>query len=67
MLPGMPKLVEKIMKSQWISGFRRGYSCATALLNIADNILRSTDNEKCIALILVDFSNAFDKVGHNVL
>jgi len=49
------------------SGFREGYSCATALASICDDILRNTDNGFLTALVLLDYSKAFDNINHNLL
>lgn len=49
------------------SGFRRGYSCETALLKILDDIFASTDEGLITCLVLLDYSKAFDTVNHSVL
>lgn len=49
------------------SGFRGGYSCATCLLDVVDDIIRGTDSGKCSALLLLDYSKAFDKINHEIL
>jgi len=50
-----------VMKtSQWIHGFRPGYSCCQ---HIADSL----DNGDKIDAIIVDFSKAFDLVPHGRL
>ena len=49
------------------SGFREGYSCATALTLVTDDILRSLDNNQILALILLDFSKAFNLLNHEIL
>ncbi|KAI4454230.1 reverse transcriptase (rna-dependent dna polymerase) [Holotrichia oblita] len=80
MLPVMSKLLEKIMNHQLgnyviengiipdsQSGFRPGHSCTTALSNITDDLMRSLDKGLSSALILLDFSRAFDTVDHSLL
>ena len=80
MLPVFSKIIEKILWRQLYkyvtdnsilpltqSGFRTGYSCTTALLNIVDDILRATDTGKLTILCLIDFSKAFDKINHCLL
>lgn len=79
-LSGLSKLFEKIMADQLAeyleknsilpgvqSGFRPGYSSTGVLLGVTDDILRSLDDSKCVALFLLDFSRAFDTVKHDIL
>lgn len=49
------------------SGFRRGRSTATALCKITDDIRYAIDQKKCTALVLLDFTKAFDSINHNIL
>lgn len=49
------------------AGFRRDYSCATALLKITDDIICSADSGKTPLLILLDYCKAFDTVNHELL
>lgn len=49
------------------SGFRRGYSFVTALLDVFDDILRNIDVSNVSALLLLDFSKAFDRINHELL
>lgn len=48
------------------SGFRSGYSCTAALLNIVDDIVRETDRGNITALCLLDYSKAFDRMHHDI-
>lgn len=79
-LPVLSKIIERIVDSQLRkhlnkynllpinqSGFRPNHSCGTALLNITDDIIASLDNQKAVALILLDFSKAFDMICHDIL
>lgn len=79
-LPTLSKVLEKIMDSQirvyleerqlfpgCQSGFRKNYSCTTAMLNISDDILRATDSGNLTVLVLLDFSKAFDTINHKIL
>lgn len=79
-LPTFSKILEKIMESQIKpfldsnsilpkkqSGFRSGYSCASALADITDDILRASDDNKVSVLILLDYSKAFDMLNHDIL
>lgn len=49
------------------SGFRKGYSCCTALLDVVDSIMSSLDSGNSCVLVLLDYTRAFDKVNHQVL
>ena len=64
-LPVLSKILEYIIKSQIVehvehndilpytqSGFRKGHSCATALLNVTDYILRATDSGLSTVLVI---------------
>jgi len=79
-LPVLARILEKILASQLLnhinkfnilpqtqSGFRRGYGCATALINITDDVLRNTNDGRLTALVLLDYSKAFDTINHEVL
>lgn len=79
-LPVLSKLLEKIMNCQirehinmynilplYQSGFRAGHSCTTALLGVMDDIITDIDSGKTTALILLDYSKAFDTISHVVL
>lgn len=79
-LPVLSKLIEKIMNYQirahiteynilppYQSGFRPGHSCTTALINVTDDIIREIDVGKTTALILLDYSKAFDTINHELL
>nr|CAI5840082.1 unnamed protein product [Callosobruchus analis] len=49
------------------SGFRKDHSTSTALVNILDDLLKSCDEGRLSALVLLDFSKAFDLVDHRLL
>lgn len=79
-LPTLSKVIEKIMNNQIKhhlhnynilppnqSGFRSNHSCSTALLRVTDDILSASDNKKVTALVLLDYSKAFDRLNHRLL
>ena len=79
-LPILSKLIEKVLNMQirehldkfkilppTQSGFRASHSCSTALLKVTDDILSATDKNKLTALILLDYSKAFDRINHQLL
>lgn len=54
-----------ITKNQ--SGFRAKHSCTTAILKLTEEFHQHIANGKCIILVLLDFSNAFESVDHDKL
>lgn len=79
-LPTLSKVLEKVVSLQLReflsshdilpelqSGFRPGHSCATALSKVVDDIILSMDQGNSSALILLDYSKAFDTINHNIL
>lgn len=79
-LPCLSKIMEKAVCTQLTdyleknnilpaaqSGFRRGRSTTSALLDVTDNILCAQDKGMCTVLVLLDFSRAFDCLNTNLL
>ena len=79
-LPFLSKIFEKLIHHQlshyfstnsllspFQSGFRIGHSTTTALVKVTDDIRWGMDNKKCTILTLLDFSNAFNNVDHDIL
>ena len=79
-LPTISKILEKTLDLQVRSflnrfnvlppkqsGFRPGFSCDTAMSDVTDDILQACDNSKVSALILLDFTKAFDMLNHSIL
>ena len=48
-------------------GFRGGHSCEHALLEAQSILLNSLNKKQITALLLIDFSKAFDMVDHSIL
>jgi len=76
----LSKILEKIMSLQLSkhlqsnnilpdhqSGFRPGYGCPAALLNITDDIIAAVDSGNLVAMVLLDYSKAFDTINHTML
>lgn len=76
LLPTLSKILEKVVKTQIVtyitnekilptvqSGFRSGHGTETALLEVTDDFLTAADSTSCSALILLDFSRAFDCIN----
>ncbi|KAM3962094.1 uncharacterized protein ACR2FA_003780 [Aphomia sociella] len=79
-LPFLSKILEAVVHHQlskfifqnnlitpFQSGFRLGHSTTTALLKITDDVREGMENTKLTVLVLVDFSNAFNTVNHDIL
>lgn len=79
-LPTLSKIVERILEWQireYIadkgilpdvqSGFRKHHSCTTALTKVTDDILTAIDHGELTALVLLDYSKAFDTINYNLL
>lgn len=49
------------------SGYKANHSCETLLLGLNTDILKCFDGGKCVILILLDLSAAFDTVDHDRL
>ena len=49
------------------SAYRAGHSTETAVLRVQSDILSEIDNGKCVFLVLLDLSAAFDTVSHHIL
>lgn len=80
LLPVISKIFEKILAWQirnyvkerniypdFQSGFRTAHSTTTAILKVVDDILEAYDKGELTALVLLDYSKAFDLVDHELL
>ena len=51
-----------------MSGFLKGHSCATALIQLTDHEWsRALDEKKDVSVAAIDLSKAFDGICHNLL
>lgn len=79
-LSAFSKIIERVMHEQinvflnennilplQQSGFRKGHSTVSALLEVTDDIIRSVDERRTTALVLLDYSKAFDTLDHDLL
>ena len=78
-LPYLGKLIEKVAVQQidthlssnnlhepLQSAYQANHSTETALLKVTNDILLALDKRKCVYLVLLDLSAAFDTINHNV-
>lgn len=78
-LPVLSKVIEKVVASQLgvfierenilpetQSGFRKGFSTTSALINVTDELFVARDNSLNSILTALDFAQAFDSVNHNL-
>ena len=49
------------------SAYKSNHSCETLLLSLNNDILKAFDSNKCVILLLLDLSAAFDTVDHDRL
>lgn len=74
-LPFLSQLLEKIFEIHLRiylyppiqSGFRKGHSCTTALLDVVDNIMNGHNQRNYAVSDLIDFTRASDTTDHNLL
>ena len=76
----LSKCCEKVVASQFISHLREnklegifqsaykvGHSTESALLRVHNDVLCALDDGRCVMLVLLNLSAAFDTVGHGIL
>lgn len=79
-LPFLSKVLEAVVHKQlssyvftnsllspFQSGFRSGHSTTTALLKVVEDIRQGMELSQFTILVLIDFSNAFNAVDHDLL
>ena len=67
--PGPDNITHRVLKelATHISGFRKGLSCDTQLVEFVDDVIRNLDSGKQTDCLIMEFSKVFDKVCHNLL
>jgi hypothetical protein len=79
-LPFLSKVLEKVVAQQLKkhlsdhslleplqSAYREFHSTETALLKVHDDVCMALDAGKCVLLVLLDLSAAFDTIDHDIL
>ena len=55
------------LEESFQSAYKRFHNTETALLKVQNDILCKIDSQKCVVLLLLDMSAAFDTVDHELL
>ena len=79
-LPYLSKLIERVAARRLLdhmtlnnlhelyqSSYKQFHSVETALLRVQSDILSALDSKKCVLLIMLDLSAAFDTIDHKTL
>ena len=53
--------------SDFVSAYRKGHSCETALLKLTEDWHASRDRKELVAVVSMDLSKAFDAIPHPLL
>ena len=59
-------ITDKDLDESLQSAYKHLHSTETALLKVQNDILCAIDDNKCVALLLLDMSSAFDTVDHRL-
>ena len=60
-------MITNDLYEEYQSSYRQLQSTEASLVSVHDDILRAIDDNKCILLIVLDLSAAFDTVDHEIL
>ena len=79
-LPFLSKIIERVSARRLLdhmechqlhelyqSAYKKFHSTETALLRVHSDIVQAIDDKKCVLLVLLDLSAAFDTIDHGVL
>ena len=66
MFKQIAEFVENKM-SKYLCGFRKGYNTQHALMRLLDKLNKSIDKGRKTGVFMMDLSNAFDCISHNLL
>ena len=60
-------LCDNNLQELFQSAYKNGHSTESALIRVQNDVLRAIDDDKCVILLLLDLSAAFDTVDHGIL
>jgi len=60
-------MVKNNLHEKWQSSYKKFHSTETALIRVMNDALCEIDNKKCVLLVLLDLSAAFDTIDHKTL
>ena len=63
----MAHKTSEVLFEPFQSAYRAGHSTETAVVRVQNDILEAIDDGKCVFLVLLDLSAAFDTVSHDIL
>ena len=77
-LPCLNNIFERVLSCQldkfyneilvdYISSYKKHYSCETSFLRLFEDLKKSLDNKETVAVISMDLSKAFDVIPHALL
>ena len=77
-LPCLSKLFESVLleqinlffesvSSKYLSGFRKGHSCQSVLLNLVEKCKLAIDSNQVYGVLLTDLSKAFDCLPYQLV
>ena len=55
------------MMPDYLSTYRRNYSCKTSLVKVVNDIIWCMEKQEVCAMCMIDLSSAFDMVDHQIL
>lgn len=67
----LKRMIEHLQKHELLTkhqhGFLKGRSATTALISLVESITDQLENNKLVTAVMVDYSKAFDCLGHDII
>ena len=60
-------LCENSLHELFQSAYKTAHSTESTLIRVQNDVLRAIDDDRCVILLLLDLSAAFDTVDHEIL